>query len=128
MNTKGNNIINNWLNENGNPEIDKFVKKNLAITEKVHAILNERCIKKSEFAKSLGKNPSEVTKWLSGMHNLTLKSIIKMEHVLGVNLINIEPEIKVKYVFLGLVKGGNLKNAIKDSEQTHYEESNVKYA
>ena len=51
----------------------------------------------------LDKKPSEITKWLSGLHNLTLKSIIKMEVALGVNLMNPEP----KYVYLGLVEGGS---------------------
>ena len=54
----------------------------LAITEKVCAVLKERGIKKKQFAEMLGKSPSEVSKWLSGLHNLTLKSITKMEEVL----------------------------------------------
>ncbi|MBK7427977.1 MAG: hypothetical protein IPI60_13615 [Saprospiraceae bacterium] len=29
-----NNLITNWLDKNGNPEIEAFVEKNLAITEK----------------------------------------------------------------------------------------------
>lgn len=86
-----NNILDNWLEANSNPEIDRFIERNLAITEKVCAVLKERDIKKKEFAKMLGKSPSEVSKWLSGMHNLTLKSITKMEEALAVNLINIEP-------------------------------------
>lgn len=88
---KRNNIISDWLNANRNPEIDKFVEKNLSIIEKVNTILDERGITKSTFAEMLGKSPSEVSKWLSGMHNLTLKSIIKMEIALDIDLINLEP-------------------------------------
>lgn len=115
-----NNIIDNWLNENGNPEIARLVEKNLALTEKINSILKERGIKKGEFAKMLGKNPSEVSKWLSGAHNLTLKSINKMEFVLGVDLINIEPITEVKYVYLGLIQGGELENAMNDYEDSNY--------
>ncbi|MEN3322233.1 helix-turn-helix transcriptional regulator [Mariniflexile soesokkakense] len=86
-----NNILDNWLETSKNPEIDRFIERNLAITEKVCNVLKERNIKKTEFANMLGKSPSEVTKWLSGLHNLTLKSITKMEEALGINLINIEP-------------------------------------
>ena len=32
---KSKNNISNWLKEHGDPEIDKFVEKNLAIKEKV---------------------------------------------------------------------------------------------
>jgi len=115
---KRNNIISDWLNANKNPEIDKFVEKNLSITEKVNAILDERGIKKSTFAKMLGKSPSEVSKWLSGMHNLTLKSIIKMEIALDIDLINIEPVSETKYVYLGTIQGENLNNAINDYEES----------
>ncbi|QFZ53335.1 helix-turn-helix transcriptional regulator [Oceanihabitans sp. IOP_32] len=115
-----NNIIDNWLNKNGNPEIARLVEKNLALTEKINSILKERGIKKGEFAKMLGKNPSEVSKWLSGAHNLTLKSINKMEFVLGVDLINIEPITEVKYVYLGLIQGGELENAMNDYEDSNY--------
>ncbi len=118
-------IIDTWLTENGNPEIDKFVEKNLAIATKVNTILKERNIKKITFAKILGKKPSEITKILSGSHNITLKTITKMEVALNINLINIEPVIEHKYVYLGLIKGDNIKNAIKESTETHYEQSNL---
>ena len=38
----------------------------------------------------MGENPSEVSKWLCGTHNLTIKSIVKMETALDVDIINIE--------------------------------------
>lgn len=118
MNFPKNNIIDSWLEENGNPEIDKMVEKNLAITAKVAAILEERNISQKEFAKSLNKKPSEVSKWLTGLHNLTLKSITKMEVALGVDLINIEPITEYKYVYLGSVKGDGLEDNINDYEET----------
>lgn len=83
------NTISNWLEEHGDPEIEQFVEKNMAISYQVHCILEEKGWSKSDFAQKLGKRPSEITKWLSGTHNLTLKSIIKMENVLGVSLIQI---------------------------------------
>lgn len=118
MNFPKNNIIDSWLEENGNPEIDKMIEKNLAITAKVAAILEERNISQKEFAKSLNKKPSEVSKWLTGLHNLTLKSITKMEVALGVDLINIEPITEYKYVYLGSVKGDGLEDNINDYEET----------
>jgi transcriptional regulator with XRE-family HTH domain len=115
------NILDNWLEANQNPEIDRFIDKNLAITEKVATILKEKGIKKKEFAKMLGKSPSEVSKWLTGLHNLTLKSITKMEEALGVNLINIEPEIEYKYVYLGSISGKPINQAINDYEESMVE-------
>lgn len=109
------NILDNWLAENNNPEADKFVEQNLAITEKIHRILEERKISQAEFARMLGKKPSEVSKWLTGLHNLTLKSITKMSVALDVDLINIEPEYK--YVYFGSVKGDDMQERINDYEE-----------
>lgn len=114
-----NNIIDSWLDQNGNDEIARLVEKNLAITEKIVATLKERNIKKQEFAKMLGKTRSEVSKWLCGTHNLTMKSINKIEMVLKINLINIEPVTEYKYVYLGSIKGDSMNNAINN-----YEDSN----
>ena len=44
------NILDNWLEENHNPEIDRFIERNLEITQKVCVILKKRGIKKNEFA------------------------------------------------------------------------------
>lgn len=121
MKFRKNNIIDNWLQEHSDPAIDKMVEKNLAITEKINYLLKERGINQVEFAKMLGKSPSEVSKWLTGLHNLTLKSITKMEVALEVDLINIEPQYK--YVYLGSVKGEGLEEKINDYEEvTAYQE------
>jgi transcriptional regulator with XRE-family HTH domain len=40
-------------------------------------------------AQKLGKTESEVSKWLSGTHNLTLKSIAKIEIALDANLLDV---------------------------------------
>jgi len=115
------NIIDNWLNDNGDPEVSRLVKRNLAIADRVSHILKEKNINRSTFAEMLGKKPSEITKWLSGTHNLTMKSVDKMEVILGVELIkvvqNIQPLPEKEYVYLGVIKGG-LSDAINDYEET----------
>lgn len=117
------NILDTWLEENQNPEIDRFIERNLEITQKVCSILKQRNIRKKEFAKMLNKKPSEITKWLSGLHNLTLKSITKMEVALGVNLMNTEPQ----YVYLGRIEGGakEMLSSKNDYEQTYYTQEAV---
>lgn len=102
---KKNNIISDWLDQYGDPEIDKFVEKNLAITEKVRLAMEAKGWKSQDLAKAMDKSPSEVSKWLSGMHNLTLKSIIKMEQALGICLVHTEPIKQYEYVYLGTIKG-----------------------
>lgn len=117
------NKLDKWLEENKNPEIDRFIERNLEITQQVCVILKDRGIKKIEFAKMLGKKPSEVSKWLSGMHNLTLKSITKMEIALGVDLMNPEPH----YIYLGKIEGSHesYATAKDDYEISHYTQEAV---
>lgn len=101
---KEGNMITDWLDQYGNPEIEKFIEKNLAITEKVRIAMEQKGWKSQDLAKAMDKNPSEVSKWLTGMHNLTLKSIIKMEIALGIDLVHTEPIKEYEYVFLGVIE------------------------
>jgi transcriptional regulator with XRE-family HTH domain len=103
MKTEGN-MISDWLNQNRNPEIDSFIEKNLAITEKVRLAMENKGWKSQDLAKAMDKSPSEVSKWLSGIHNLTLKSIIKMEIALEIDLLHIEPVKEYEYVYLGSIQ------------------------
>lgn len=56
---------------------------------RAHQILKEKGITQKELAARLDKSPSEISKWLSGNHNLTLRSIAKLEAELGADLIYI---------------------------------------
>jgi transcriptional regulator with XRE-family HTH domain len=87
-----NNIINNWIDLHGDPEVEQYIEKNLIIVEKVYQTLANKGWTQAELAEMMGKNPSEVSKWLSGTHNLTLKSIVKMERALEIDLIQDNPE------------------------------------
>ena len=120
---KEGNIITSWLNQNRNPEIDKFIEKNLAITEKVRLAMELKGWKSQDLAKQMGKKPSEVSKWLTGMQNLTLKSIIKMELALGVELININSSNEYQYVFLGDIE---TKNRVAEKVNSYHKLSETK--
>jgi len=87
-------IIGDWLAQHGDPAIEIMVKHNLAITNKISRILKEQGIGKREFAERMGKSPSEVSKWLSGTHNFTIKTIAKIGQTLGVDLILVKKENK----------------------------------
>jgi transcriptional regulator with XRE-family HTH domain len=113
------NMITNWLDQHGDPEIDKFIEKNLAIAVKVNAELRKRNWSQAKFADEIGKKPSEVSRWLTGTHNLTLKSIVKMEMALGIVLIYTEPVKEFEYVYLGLIENHDeLQNKATDYSET----------
>lgn len=79
------------------PENRIFVKKNLEISEQISALLKEKNWSQKELARRLGKSESEVSKLLSGLHNLTLKSIAKLEAELGNDIITTPAEACKKY-------------------------------
>ena len=53
------------------------------IVVRVFQILKEKGISQKELAQRLDKTPSEISKWLSRDHNLTLKSLAKLQAELG---------------------------------------------
>ncbi|MCO6493373.1 MAG: helix-turn-helix transcriptional regulator [Phaeodactylibacter sp.] len=76
-----------FFEERGPEDIERFVDKNLDISQQVYAMLEEKGWSQKDLAEALGKSAAEVSKWLSGSHNLTLRSIAKMEAVLEADII-----------------------------------------
>lgn len=71
------------------PETKIFVSKYLDIVERIHQILAAKGLTQKDLAQRLDKRESEISRWLSGSHNLTLKSIAKLEAALGAEIITV---------------------------------------
>jgi transcriptional regulator with XRE-family HTH domain len=72
------------------PEESKiFVRKYGDIVVRVYQLLKEKGFTQKQLAGKLGKTPSEISKWLSGDHNFTLRSLVKLEAELGTDIIYI---------------------------------------
>lgn len=75
------------------------------IATKIDTILSNRKISQKDFAAMIGKKESEVSKWLKGTHNFTLRTIAKITDVLN------EPIIEVagkhipnnEYIFINII-------------------------
>lgn len=70
-------------------DVKIFAAKYSDLVVLINGILREKGINQKRLANMLGKQPSEINKWLSGEHNFTLKSLCKLEAELGVELIQI---------------------------------------
>jgi len=64
----------------------------LNIPRYVKFTLNAKGLNQNFLAENLQKTDAEISKWLSGKQNITLRTISRLEAALGINLIN--PEIK----------------------------------
>lgn len=60
-----------------------------AIADKIDAALRDQHLTQKQFAKKMGKTEAEVSRWLGGTHNFTLRTIAKISDALGINLLTI---------------------------------------
>jgi len=100
-----------------------FVRKLGLIMDRVDAILKLKKISRSELAARLEKKPSEISKWFNSPHNLTLKSIIKIETILDCTLIEV-PELEVEFFFAD----DELLNYVESSITSKSENKNIQAA
>jgi transcriptional regulator with XRE-family HTH domain len=59
-----------------------FVDKSIEIVDYIFQLMEEKGMKQKNLAEKMGKTEAELSKILSGMHNLTLRSIAKLEAAL----------------------------------------------
>ena len=71
-------------------EIKAEVDLSFAIAERLESLIKEKGLSKKEFADAIGKRPSEVTKWLSGHHNFTLRTLAMLSTFFGESLVEVK--------------------------------------
>lgn len=70
-------------------DIQKEVDLEFAISNRINDLMVQPGLTKLEFAQALGKRPSEVTKWLSGQHNFTVRTLSLLSDFFG------EPVVRI---------------------------------
>lgn len=120
-----NNSIDTWLDENGSPEIAKLVEKNLAIADKIQELLKDRGLKPADLARMLEKKPSEISKWLTGTHTFTTKTITKVETVLGEDIIHIEAQKEYIYLKVHVNQEEELEDTLFENSEVFATESGL---
>ena len=71
-------------------DVKKEVDWSFAIANRIEKLLNERNITHKEWASQIGKTEAEVSRWVSGTHNFTLRTLAKISVALGEDLIKLE--------------------------------------
>jgi transcriptional regulator with XRE-family HTH domain len=72
------------------PEETKiFARLYADIVVRVNQLLKENKLSQKDLADKMDKRPSEINKWLTGEHNLTLRSLSKLHAELGEPIINV---------------------------------------
>ena len=65
----------------------RFVSKSLEIVEQIAILLRERKITQRALSKIVGKNETEISKWLSGSHNFTVRTLTAIESALQADIV-----------------------------------------
>lgn len=99
--------INDFFSTPVPKHIQVQVDLNLKISEQVHRMLERKGWNQTDLANAMGKTNAEVSKWLSGLHNLTTASIAKMTAALGEPIILTADSAKkefsrIQYVYIGV--------------------------
>lgn len=72
------------------PEETKiFVRWYGDLIVRINEILDEKGWTQKELSERLDKKPSEISKWLNGEHNFTLKSLAKLQAELGAEILEV---------------------------------------
>lgn len=70
-------------------ELKVQIDLSFSIADKIASVLKERGMTNKEFAKLVGKTEAEVSRWLGGTHNFTLKTIARISAALGCEIIKV---------------------------------------
>lgn len=75
----------------------RFIDKTLQIGDEIVRLLEEKGMTQRQLAEALGKKESQVSKWLAGFHNFTLKTITEIEDVLSEDILLTYLEAKKRF-------------------------------
>jgi transcriptional regulator with XRE-family HTH domain len=70
----------------------------MILAARLDDLISARRWGKSEFAEKVNKNPSEITKWLSGTQNFTIDTLAEIAVVLGVSVAELFTPMQVQVV------------------------------
>jgi len=75
------------------PEMKLQMEMSVAIANRIYEILEAKGMTQKDLAKRLGKTETEVSRWLSGTHNLTLSTICKISAALEEELVTVPHQL-----------------------------------
>jgi transcriptional regulator with XRE-family HTH domain len=97
------NIIDTIIKETSPGEAE-IIEKKMLIAAKIDDALIAKKWKKKDLMKAVGKtNPSEISKWLSGIHNFTIDTLFQLERVLDIRLLDLELKPKNQRIIYQIV-------------------------
>jgi transcriptional regulator with XRE-family HTH domain len=75
------------------PEMKMQMELSVAIANRIYEILEAKGMTQKDLAMRLGKTETEVSRWLSGTHNLTLSTICKISAALEEEIVTVPRQV-----------------------------------
>lgn len=85
------------IRERNTSEQSQFVNDNMEIVDYIYEVMEKKNMRPVDMAKALGKTTAEISKWLSGTHNLTLLSLSKIAIALKEEIIMTPAQARTQY-------------------------------
>ncbi len=105
-------------------ELEKTESK-MRLAVKIADAIKAKGYGKTEFAKKIKKNNSEISKWLSGTHNFTHDTLILLQKELDVNLVNsvINEKIEIKNIHIVAQSSNSSNNNFNLSRKFNFKKT-----
>lgn len=71
------------------PEMKMQMEMSVGIANRIYDILEKKGMSQKDFARLMGKTETEVSRWLSGTHNLTISTLCKISSALDEHVVEI---------------------------------------
>ncbi len=114
-------------------DIKRFGKNSFAIADRIEEILIEKNMTHRELAKKLGKSEAEISKWMRGNHNFTLRTLSKIEDAIDTDLISVtgktkEILVKTEFIVINPTKQSTLSISSVRKKDTFYTNKNYVFS
>ena len=77
------------IRQNMSPEMKRQMELSVKIANRIYEIMEEKGLSQKDLALLLGKTETDVSRWLSGTHNMTMATIAKISEALDTDIISI---------------------------------------
>ena len=81
------NTIMDEIRQTMSEEMKAQMELTVGIANRIYTILEAKGLSQKEFAHLVGKTETEVSRWLSGTHNLTVSTLAKISAALGEDIL-----------------------------------------
>ena len=70
-------------------DVRREVGLSYAIADRIADLLEKQGLTQKAFARKMGKTEPEVSAWLTGRHNFTLRTLARISSVLGTDIVGV---------------------------------------